>query len=145
MLSIPLIPTVQSIEVEKEVKNLIQEKQKLFGNIQGIIDFLKSKFFKKIVLTIWIVSYLYTSFMLIGTVLYANGGEISLFVLMEILQVICVSPFIATILTIYTLLLPFTIVINLIKIIAIIIISKIQEILDFINSIINPSYQANIT
>ena len=148
MLSITLIPTVQSIEVEKEVKNLIQEKQKIFINIQGIINFLKSKFFKTIVFTIWIISFIYSSFMFIGTVLYVHFNVSPYSILDLIIQIsgaILISIPLATIVTIYTLLLPFLIVINFIKEIVIKIISIIEQILDFIDSIINPSYQAYIT
>jgi len=146
-LMMPNISAIQSIEVEKEVKNLIQEKQEIFINIQGIINFLKSKFFKTIALIAWFISFIYCSFMLSMTILYVHFNVCPYPIpelIITILGWILVSIPFSAVLIIYILLLPFLKFFEFIKELVLNILSKIQEIIDNIKSIINPSYQANI-
>jgi len=165
MLSIPLIPTVQSMEVEKEVKSMIEENIKNFSNKFTYISLLE----------LFIIIYIISAFIsilscyyVILSLLYSTPSQVEkiiIFIMSIFLGLYFpILMFVSTILKI--ILQPIEVIkttltlikymildiienikeiIERIKTRIIVIIEIIIEILNYIKNLINPSYQANIT
>lgn len=130
MVSISLIPTVQSIEVEKEVKSTLYDIVNIPSFLSGISNnpnFIK---FITFVIKLWIILFIWCTLIMIGTVEIAPGP----LTIQDIIGAIGCGFILANYFTIIIILSPLI----FIRGILIMIINKIID-------SINPSYQGNIT